>query len=175
MTNIQKARTSGLEVTATIPLTKNLNWRNNVTYMAEAKNLTTGANLLFDTEAVVVLGAGLAVRPPVVRRKYGPPGTGKELDGGKLAEKPKSTGATVVSYKVTPQWTEGGVQNLFRKRPHGPRPGRLLRAGTPYVCRPDVALSGRVTVPQHVLRGVTGPAAPATLAPATPVQVLPAQ
>ncbi|MEG0885118.1 MAG: TonB-dependent receptor, partial [Janthinobacterium sp.] len=35
MTNIQKARTSGVEATATVPLTKNLNWRNNVTYMAE--------------------------------------------------------------------------------------------------------------------------------------------
>lgn len=117
MTNIQKARTSGLEATATIPLTKNLNWRNNVTYMAEAKNLTTGANLLSTPKLSWYSALGWQVNDQLfgeVSAQY----TGKELDAGKLAEKAYTIVDTVVSYKVTPQWTvRGGVQNLFKKGP----------------------------------------------------------
>ncbi|APA69677.1 TonB-dependent receptor domain-containing protein [Janthinobacterium sp. 1_2014MBL_MicDiv] len=117
MTNIQKARTSGLEATATIPLTKNLNWRNNVTYMAEAKNLTTGANLLSTPKLSWYSALGWQVNDQLfgeVSAQY----TGKELDAGKLADKAYTIVDTVVSYKVTPQWTvRGGVQNLFKKGP----------------------------------------------------------
>ncbi|MNK62129.1 Colicin I receptor precursor [compost metagenome] len=117
MTNIQKARTSGVEATATIPLTKNLNWRNNVTYMAEAKNLTTGANLLSTPKLSWYSALGWQVNDQLfgeVSAQY----TGKELDAGKLADKAYTIVDTVVSYKVTPQWTvRGGVQNLFKKGP----------------------------------------------------------
>ncbi|PHV17223.1 TonB-dependent receptor [Janthinobacterium sp. BJB303] len=117
MTNIQKARTSGLEATANIPLTKNLNWRNNVTYMAEAKNLTTGANLLSTPKLSWYSALGWQVNDQLfgeVSAQY----TGKELDAGKLADKAYTIVDTVVSYKVTPQWTvRGGVQNLFKKGP----------------------------------------------------------
>ncbi|MCX7294415.1 TonB-dependent receptor [Janthinobacterium sp.] len=117
MTNIQKARTSGLEATATIPLTKNLNWRNNVTYMAEAKNLTTGANLLSTPKLSWYSALGWQVNDQLfgeVSAQY----TGKELDAGKLADKAYTIVDTVVSYKVTPQWTvRGGVQNLLKKGP----------------------------------------------------------
>ncbi|WP_426072764.1 TonB-dependent receptor domain-containing protein [Janthinobacterium sp. DSP2-3-3] len=117
MTNIQKARTSGLEGTLTIPLSKNLNWRNNVTYMAEAKNLTTGANLLSTPKLSWYSALGWQVNDQLfgeVSAQY----TGKELDAGKLADKAYTIVDTVVSYKVTPQWTvRGGVQNLFKKGP----------------------------------------------------------
>ncbi|MED5598995.1 TonB-dependent receptor domain-containing protein [Janthinobacterium sp. P210006] len=117
MTNIQKARTSGLEATTTIPLTKNLNWRNNVTYMAEAKNLTTGANLLSTPKLSWYSALGWQVNDQLfgeVSAQY----TGKELDAGKLADKAYTIVDTVVSYKVTPQWTvRGGVQNLLKKGP----------------------------------------------------------
>ena len=117
MTNIQKARTSGVEATATIPLTKNLNWRNNVTYMAEAKNLTTGANLLSTPKLSWYSALGWQVNDQLfgeVSAQY----TGKELDAGQAANKAYTIVDTVVSYKVTPQWTlRGGVENLFKKGP----------------------------------------------------------
>ncbi|MNM14151.1 Colicin I receptor precursor [compost metagenome] len=117
MTNIQKARTSGLEATATIPLTKNLNWRNNMTYMREAKNLTTGANLLSTPKLSWYSALGWQVSDQLfgeVSAQY----TGKELDAGKLANKAYTIVDAVVSYKATPNWTvRGGVENLFKKGP----------------------------------------------------------
>jgi outer membrane receptor for ferrienterochelin and colicins len=46
MENAQRARTRGLEASATVPLARGLDWRTNVTKMFESKNLTTGASLL---------------------------------------------------------------------------------------------------------------------------------
>ena len=106
-----------MEATATIPLTKNLNWRNNVTYMAEAKNLTTGANLLSTPKLSWYSALGWQVNDQLfgeVSAQY----TGKELDAGQAANKAYTIVDTVVSYKVTPQWTvRGGVENLFKKGP----------------------------------------------------------
>ena len=87
MTNIQKARTSGLEGTASLALTKNLNWRNNLTYMREAKNLTTGANLLSTPKLSWYSALGWQVNDQLfgeVSAQY----TGKELDAGSLANRP---------------------------------------------------------------------------------------
>ena len=117
MTNIQKARTSGLEGTATIPVTKNLSWRNNVTYMREAKNLTTGANLLSTPKLSWYSALGWQVNDQLfgeVSAQY----TGKELDAGALANKAYTIVDAVVSYKATPNWTvRGGVENLLKKGP----------------------------------------------------------
>lgn len=44
--NIQKARTEGLEFSASIPMTDQLKWTNSATYFFEAKNLDTGAALI---------------------------------------------------------------------------------------------------------------------------------
>lgn len=117
MTNIQKARTSGLEGTATIPVTKHLSWRNNVTYMREAKNLTTGANLLSTPKLSWYSALGWQVDDQLfgeVSAQY----TGKELDAGALANKAYTIVDAVVSYKATPNWTvRGGVENLLKKGP----------------------------------------------------------
>lgn len=117
MTNIQKARTSGLEGTATIPVTKNLSWRNNVTYMREAKNLTTGANLLSTPKLSWYSALGWQVNDQLfgeVSAQY----TGRELDAGALANKAYTIVDAVVSYKATPHWTvRGGVENLLKKGP----------------------------------------------------------
>ena len=135
MTNIQKARTSGLEATATVPLTKHLSWRNNVTYMREAKNLTTGANLLSTPKLSWYSALGWQVNHQLfgeVSAQY----TGKELDAGTLANKAYTIVDAVVSYKATPNWTvRGGVENLLRKGPMADGqvdyyvPGRRLFAG----------------------------------------------
>ncbi|WP_426076460.1 TonB-dependent receptor domain-containing protein [Janthinobacterium sp. PSPC3-1] len=123
MTNIQKARTSGVEATLTAPLTKNLSWRNNLTYMAEAKNLTTGVNLLATPKVSLYSALGWQVNDQLyaeVSAQY----TGKELDAqtrASTSRKPNRAYTivdTVVSYKLTPNWTmRGGVENLFRKGP----------------------------------------------------------
>ena len=135
MTNIQKARTSGLEGTATIPVTKNLSWRNNVTYMREAKNLTTGANLLSTPKLSWYSALGWQVNHQLfgeVSAQY----TGKELDAGTLANKAYTIVDAVVSYKATPNWTvRGGVENLLKKGPMADGqvdyyvPGRRLFVG----------------------------------------------
>ena len=135
MTNIQKARTSGLEATATVPLTKHLSWRNNVTYMREAKNLTTGANLLSTPKLSWYSALGWQVNHQLfgeVSAQY----TGKELDAGTLANKAYTIVDAVVSYKATPNWTvRGGVENLLKKGPMADGqvdyyvPGRRLFAG----------------------------------------------
>ena len=135
MTNIQKARTSGLEGTATIPVTKNLSWRNNVTYMREAKNLTTGANLLSTPKLSWYSALGWQVNDQLfgeVSAQY----TGKELDAGALANKAYTIVDAVVSYKATPNWTvRGGVENLLKKGPMADGqvdyyvPGRRLFVG----------------------------------------------
>jgi len=135
MTNIQKARTSGLEATATVPLSKNLNWRNNVTYMREAKNLTTGANLLSTPKLSWYSALGWQVNDQLfgeVSAQY----TGKELDAGTLANKAYTIVDAVVSYKATPNWTvRGGVENLLKKGPMADGqvdyyvPGRRLFVG----------------------------------------------
>jgi len=44
--NIQKARTRGVEASATVPLHERLSWTTNATRMLESKNRTTGASLL---------------------------------------------------------------------------------------------------------------------------------
>ena len=123
MTNIQKARTSGVEATLTAPLTKNLSWRNNLTYMAEAKNLTTGVNLLATPKVSLYSALGWQLNDQLyaeVSAQY----TGKELDAqtrASTSRKPNRAYTivdTVVSYKLTPNWTmRGGVENLFRKGP----------------------------------------------------------
>lgn len=46
MENAQRARTRGLEATASVPLASNVDWNTNITRMFESKNLTTGASLL---------------------------------------------------------------------------------------------------------------------------------
>lgn len=135
MTNIQKARTSGLEATATVPLSKNLNWRNNVTYMREAKNLTTGANLLSTPKLSWYSALGWQMNDQLfgeVSAQY----TGKELDAGTLANKAYTIVDAVVSYKATPNWTvRGGVENLLKKGPMADGqvdyyvPGRRLFVG----------------------------------------------
>ena len=135
MTNIQKARTSGLEATLTAPLTKNLSWRNNLTYMREAKNLTTGANLLSTPKLSWYSALGWQVNHQLfgeVSAQY----TGKELDAGTLANKAYTIVDAVVSYKATPNWTvRGGVENLLKKGPMADGqvdyyvPGRRLFAG----------------------------------------------
>ncbi len=117
MTNIQKARTSGLEGTASLALTKNLNWRNNLTYMREAKNLTTGANLLSTPKLSWYSALGWQVNDQLfgeVSAQY----TGKELDAGSLANRAYTIVDALLSYKATRHWTvRGGVENLFRKGP----------------------------------------------------------
>ena len=135
MTNIQKARTSGLEATTTVPLTKHLSWRNNVTYMREAKNLTTGANLLSTPKLSWYSALGWQVNHQLfgeVSAQY----TGKELDAGTLANKAYTIVDAVVSYKATPNWTvRGGVENLLKKGPMADGqvdyyvPGRRLFVG----------------------------------------------
>ncbi|MBB5609716.1 MULTISPECIES: TonB-dependent receptor domain-containing protein [unclassified Janthinobacterium] len=123
MSNIQKARTSGLEGSLTIPLTKHLNWRNNLTYMAEAKNLTLGTNLLATPKVSLYSALGWQATDQLfaeVSAQY----TGKELDAGartstrRPPNKAYTIVDTVVSYKVTPNWTlRGGLENLFKKGP----------------------------------------------------------
>ncbi|SDH34903.1 MULTISPECIES: TonB-dependent receptor domain-containing protein [unclassified Duganella] len=135
LTNIQKARTSGLEATANLPLTPTLNWRNNFTYMREAKNLTTGANLLSTPRLSWYSALGWQVSDQLfgeVSAQY----TGKELDTGPLSNRAYTIVDAVVSYKVTPGWTvRGGVENLFRKGPTADGlvdyyvPGRRMFAG----------------------------------------------
>lgn len=48
--NIQEARTKGLEAIAQVPLRENLSWNTSLTWMIEAKNLVTGAQLITTPE-----------------------------------------------------------------------------------------------------------------------------
>jgi outer membrane receptor for ferrienterochelin and colicins len=117
MTNIQKARTSGLEGTVTVPLAKNLEWRNNLTWMREAKNLTTGANLLSTPRLSWYSALGWQATGRLfgeLSAQY----TGRELDAGVAANRAYTIVDAVVSYKLTPGWTvRGGVENLLKKGP----------------------------------------------------------
>lgn len=45
MDNAEKARTRGIEISSTIPLTSNVSWVNNATRMLESKNISTGQPL----------------------------------------------------------------------------------------------------------------------------------
>ncbi|MDC8757579.1 TonB-dependent receptor domain-containing protein [Janthinobacterium fluminis] len=117
MQNIQKARTSGVEATATIPLSKDISLRNNLTYMAEAKNLSTGANLLATPKVSVFSALGWQVNDQLyaeVTHQY----TGKQLDGGNVQTKAYRIVDALASYKLGQQFTlRAGIENLFKKGP----------------------------------------------------------
>ncbi len=139
MTNIQGAYQRAGSA-PTIPLTKNLNWRNNLTYMAEA-NTTTGANLLSTPKLSWYSALGWQVNdqlfgeyPPSTRARNSMPASWPQ----------KPTPSSTRSCRARSRRT-GPCAAACKTCSRGPcrRPGRLLRAGTPYVCRPDVALLTR--------------------------------
>ncbi|WP_317203676.1 TonB-dependent receptor domain-containing protein [Janthinobacterium sp.] len=117
MANIQKARTRGVEATASVPLATNLRWRNNLTYMAEAKNLSTGANLLATPKVSLYSALGWQANDKLyaeVSAQY----TGTQLDSGKVQTKAYTVVDTVATYKVGGRLTlRAGVENLFKKGP----------------------------------------------------------
>lgn len=113
--NVQEARTKGLEGIAQVPLLPSLTWNTNFTWMIEAKNLVTGAQLIttpewsafssLDWQATDRLGLFLSAQ-------Y----TGEQLGGGNAITEGYTmfdlTGRFDVSDTVT---FRAGVTNLFEK------------------------------------------------------------
>lgn len=113
--NIQEARTRGLEAIAQVPLHDNLKWNTNITWMMEAKNLVTGANLIttpewsgnstLDWQATDRIGFLLAAQ-------Y----TGKQLGGGTAITEGYTMFDLTGRFDATETVTfRGGVTNLFEK------------------------------------------------------------
>ena len=113
--NIQEARTRGLEAIAQAPLRDNLTWNTSLTWMIEAKNLVTGAQLIttpewagfssLDWQATDRIGLFLSAQ-------Y----TGEQLGGGTAITEGYTmfdlTGRFDVSETVT---FRAGITNLFEK------------------------------------------------------------
>ncbi len=62
--NVQKARTEGLEFSATLPLHERLTWTNTATYFLEAKNLDTGAALINTPELTATSSLNFQISEP---------------------------------------------------------------------------------------------------------------
>ncbi len=62
--NVQKARTEGLEFSATIPFAGSLNWTNSATYFLKAKNLDTGAALINTPKLTVTSSLDYQITDP---------------------------------------------------------------------------------------------------------------
>lgn len=115
MENVQRARTRGLELTASAKILPTLAVRANATWMIEAKNLDTKANLItspewsgfasIDWQAARPLGLSLSAR-------Y----TGRQLGGGNTITNGYTTVDFSSSFDVSDAVTfRTGVQNLFDK------------------------------------------------------------
>ena len=116
MKNIQKARTRGLEGSHH-PADQKSDLAQQPDLHGRGENLSTGANLLKTPKLSLYSALGWQANDQLFA-ELSAEHTGKELDAGKLAEKAYTIVDTIVSYKVTPQWTvRGGVQNLFKKGP----------------------------------------------------------
>ncbi|WP_174525292.1 TonB-dependent receptor domain-containing protein [Hydrogenophaga palleronii] len=117
MQNVQKARTRGLEGTATLPLASNITWRNNLTYMLEAKNLTTGASLLSTPELSWFSAVGWQVNNRLyteLAAQY----TGKQLHGGTAFVKAYTTYDLSLTYQASDALKiSAGLQNLTEEGP----------------------------------------------------------
>ena len=117
MENIQKARTRGLEGTLAIPLARSLTLRNNLTYMIEAKNLSTGASLLNTPKVSLFSALGWQANDKVYA-ELSAQHTGKQLGGGSIYTKKYTITDATVSYRMNDKLTvRGGVQNLFEEGP----------------------------------------------------------
>ena len=113
--NIQSARTKGLEATSQAPLRDNLTWNTNLTWMIQAKNLVTGAQLITTPEwsAFSSLDWEITDRAGLfLSAQY----TGKQLGGGTAITEGYTmfdlSGRFAVSETVT---FRGGITNLFEK------------------------------------------------------------
>ncbi|WP_223305805.1 TonB-dependent receptor domain-containing protein [Massilia sp. NR 4-1] len=121
MKNIQKARTRGIEASANVPLASSLTWRNNLTYMMESKNLTTGATLLATPKLSLFSALGWQASKPLyleLSAQY----TGKQLHGGESFGVTFAKAYTVTdltaNYAINPALTlRAGINNLTEEGP----------------------------------------------------------
>lgn len=135
MANVQKARTRGVELTGSARLTPSLTARANATWMIQAKNLDTGANLITSPEwsGFGSLDWRASARLNLVlSAQY----TGKQLGGGSTITDGYTmfdlTGAFDATDKIT---LRAGIQNLLEKEITGSNgfgyysPGRRFFVG----------------------------------------------
>ena len=117
--NIQRARTKGLELTGQAALPYDLTLRGNVTWMIEAKNLDTGANLIttpewsgyasLDWRATDRLGVMLSAQ-------Y----TGEQLSGGSTLTNDRTEFDLTTAFDASDAVTlRAGVSNLFNEKVSG--------------------------------------------------------
>ena len=113
--NIEQARTKGMEGTFQAPLRDNLTWNTNVTWMIQAKNLVTGAQLITTPEWSAFSSLDWAVTDRAglfLSAQY----TGKQLGGGTAITQGYTmfdlSGRFDVSETVT---FRAGITNLFEK------------------------------------------------------------
>ncbi|MPT46932.1 MAG: TonB-dependent receptor [Sphingobium sp.] len=113
--NVQRARTKGLELTGSVRIIPEVKIRANATYMIQAKNLDTGANLI-TTPKWSAFGA-IDVQPIErltlnMTARY----TGKQLGGGSTIENANTIFDLNGAFEVAePLTVRAGVMNLFKK------------------------------------------------------------
>ncbi|MXO67052.1 TonB-dependent receptor [Altererythrobacter endophyticus] len=117
--NVERARTKGVEMTASAKFTPALSLRANATYMIEAKNLDTGADLITTPEFSAY--AALDWLPTenvgvVLSARY----TGEQLGGGNTIQEGYTTFDLSTSFEVSDSVTlRAGALNLFDKQISG--------------------------------------------------------
>jgi outer membrane receptor for ferrienterochelin and colicins len=113
--NIERARTKGLEATFQAPLRDDLTWNTNVTWMIQAKNLVTGAQLITTPEwsAFSSLDWEITDRAGLfLSAQY----TGKQLGGGTAITKGYTMFDLSGRFDVTETVTfRAGITNLLEK------------------------------------------------------------
>ena len=121
MQNLDKARTRGVEGTARLPLGADITWRNNLTYMIEARNTSTGASLLSTPKISGYSALGWQIGRALyaeLSAQY----TGKQLHGSQSAGLTFAKAYTVTdltfNYTVNRTLTlRAGVNNLLEEGP----------------------------------------------------------
>lgn len=116
MRNVQRARTQGLELTSQLRPVETITVRANATWMMEAKNLDTGANLITTPEWSVF---GSIDWQPIDRLGIFFSGqyTGKQLGGGTVLTNANTIFDLNASFDATDTVTlRAGVMNLFAER-----------------------------------------------------------
>ena len=115
MNNVEKARTRGLEASVSLPVVETVTLRSNVTWMLEAKNVSTGATLITTPE--VSAYASVDWQPTTrlggqLSAQY----TGRQLGTGTTIVRGYTIFDLAGNYRISPHLRiRVGVENLFQK------------------------------------------------------------
>ncbi len=138
MENIQKARISGIEGNATLPVTKTLSWVSSATWLHESRNLSNNTALL--TTPRLRVSSALSWKPSeTLTTELAGQYVGKQLGTAKSILKAYTLYDLSLSFKANARTTlRAGVQNLLDTRPKADGasdyyvPGRRFFTGIGY-------------------------------------------